>query len=118
MAENESNFKWIAIILAAGSSSRMGKPKQFLKIDNETLIEKAANAALDAGAGETIVVAGLDHDLIKTELRRIPIQVIVNPHSEMGIGNSLKFGMDFVIKNFSDYDAAVIMVCDQPLVTS
>ena len=118
MAENESNFRWIAVILAAGSSSRMGKPKQFLKIDNETLIQKAANAAMDAGAGETIIIAGLDHDLIKTELHRSTIQVIVNPHSELGIGSSLKFGVQFVMKNFSDYDAAVIMVCDQPLVTS
>src|SRR5258706_680625 len=118
MAENDSNFRWIAVILAAGSSSRMGRPKQFLKIDNETLIQKAANSALDAGAGETIVVAGLDHDLIKTELRRIPIQVIVNPRSELGMGSSLKFGVEFVMTNFSDYNAAVIMVCDQPLVTA
>ena len=118
MAENESNFKWIAIILAAGSSSRMGKPKQFLKIDNETLIQKVANSAMDAGAGETIIVAGLDHDLIKTELHRSTIQVVVNPHSELGMGSSLKFGVEFVKENFSDYDAAVIMVCDQPLLTA
>ena len=118
MVENESNSKWIAIILAAGSSSRMGKPKQFLKIDNETLIQKAVNTALDAGAGETIIVAGLDHDLIKTELHRSTIQVIVNPHSELGMGSSLKFGLAFVMKNFPEYNATLIMVCDQPLVTS
>src|SRR6185369_13634531 len=118
MAENKTNIRWIAIILAAGSSSRMGKPKQFLKIDNETLIQKAVNSALDAGAGETIIVAGLDHDLIKTELHRSTIQVIVNPHSELGIGSSLKFGVDFVMKSFSDYDATMVMVCDQPLLTS
>lgn len=118
MTENESDFKWIAVILAAGSSSRMGKPKQFLKIDNETLIQKAANTAMDAGAGETIIVAGLDHDLIKTELHRSTIQVIVNPHSELGMGNSLKFGVDFVMKSYSNYEATVVMVCDQPLVTS
>src|SRR5437879_5973109 len=118
MAENETNFKWIAIILAAGSSSRMGKPKQFLKIDNETLIQKAANVAMDAGAAETIVVAGLDEDMIKAELRRSAIQVIVNPHSELGMGGSLKFGVDFVTKSYRDLDATVIMVCDQPLLTS
>ncbi len=118
MDENETNFKWIAIILAAGSSSRMGKPKQFLKIDNETLIQKAANAAMDAGACETIVVAGLDEDMIKAELRRSAIQVIVNPHSELGMGGSLKFGVSFVIKNLADSDAIIIMVCDQPLLTS
>ena len=118
MAENETNFKWIAIILAAGSSSRMGKPKQFLKIDNETLIQKAANVALDAGASETIVVAGLDEDMIKAELHRSTIQVIVNPHSELGMSGSLKFGVGFVMKNHTDSDVIVIMVCDQPLLTS
>jgi molybdenum cofactor cytidylyltransferase len=118
MAENETDFKWVAIILAAGSSSRMGRPKQFLKIDGETLIRKSANAALGASPNETIIVSGLDHDLIKNELRGLPLQIVVNPNSEMGMGSSLKFGLNFMIRNLPDFDAALIMVCDQPLLTS
>jgi molybdenum cofactor cytidylyltransferase len=118
MAENETDFKWVALILAAGSSSRMGKPKQFLKIDGETLIRKTVNAALGAGPNETVIVAGLDHELIKNELHGLSLRVIVNPHSEMGMGSSLKFGVDFVMKTFSNFQAVVLMVCDQPLLTS
>lgn len=117
MAENESNFKWIALILAAGASSRMGRPKQFLKIDNETLIRKTVNVAISAGAAKTIVVSGLDHELIKKELSVLPTQVIVNLHSEMGMGGSIKCGVDHVIKNYSNLDGVVIMVCDQPLLS-
>jgi molybdenum cofactor cytidylyltransferase len=117
MAENESNFKWIALILAAGSSSRMGRPKQFLKIDNETLIRKTVNVTINAGAAKTIVVSGLDHELIKKELGSLPTQVIVNPHSELGMGSSIKYGVDHIIKNYPDLEGAVIMVCDQPLLS-
>jgi molybdenum cofactor cytidylyltransferase len=118
MAENDSNFKWIAIILAAGSSSRMGRPKQFLKIDNESLIRKASKVALSAEADETVIVAGLDHQLIKNELTGLPVQVIANPHSEMGMGSSIKYGVNYIMENHADFNGAIIMVCDQPLLSS
>ncbi len=117
MPENKSDFQWIALILAAGSSSRMGKPKQFLKIDNETLVRKAVNVALSAGAAESIVITGLDHELIKKDLHGLPIQVIVNPHSEMGMGSSIKYAVNYIMKTFKELDGIMIMVCDQPLLS-
>ena len=68
MAEKRTDFKWIALVLAAGSSTRMGRSKQLLKIDSDTLIRKTVKTAIDAGADETLVVLGADIEIIKNEL--------------------------------------------------
>ncbi|MBI1769154.1 MAG: nucleotidyltransferase family protein [Bacteroidetes bacterium] len=118
MAEKTSDFKWIAIVLAAGSSTRMGQSKQLLKIDDETLIHKTVRTSIDAGGNGTIVVLGADHERIKDELNDFSIDLIVNPEWEKGMGSSLKCGLTYAMNFFLDVEAVMILVCDQPLLNS
>src|SRR5260221_8643253 len=118
MAEKRSDFKWIAIVLAAGSSSRMGRSKQLLKIDSETLIRKTVKTVVGAGANETLVVLGADIEKIKNELSDLSVYTVTNPEFEKGMGNSLKCGLKYVMKKNSEAEAVMILVCDQPLLNS
>src|SRR5438045_1251928 len=57
-----------AVVLAAGGSSRFGRPKQLLLFRGETLVRRAVRAAAEAGCDPVIVVAGNLADVIRSEL--------------------------------------------------
>src|SRR5260221_7816340 len=118
MAEKRSDFKWTAIVLAAGSSTRMGRSKQLLKIASETLIRRTAKTAIDSGPNETLGGLGADSEQIKNELSDLSIQTITNTEFQKGMGSSLKYGLKYVTKKNSDAEAVMILVCDQPLLSS
>lgn len=118
MHEHKSDFEWIAIILAAGASSRMGQSKQLIKINGQTLIAKAVSTAREAGANEIIVVVGPDHELIDNELKNLSAHLTVNASPEKGMGASLKCGLNFMLSKFPWCNSAMILVCDQPLLNS
>ena len=107
-----------AIILAAGSSSRLGEPKQFLQYRGETLIRRAACAALNAGCLPVVVVAGSEHHRIEEELA--DFEVVVHHHAQWqrGIGSSLRAGVAHALLLTPSLEALVLMVCDQPFVTA
>ena len=106
-----------AIILAAGSSSRMGRPKQLLPYGGETLLGQACSTALASVCDPVLVVIGSSADLIKGALTSLPVEIAENPHWERGLGASLKVGIQ-VIADRPEVSAALILLCDQPLVTS
>ena len=56
------------VILAAGASSRMGQPKQLLKIGNDTMLERVAKTALNSDANEVYVVLGANAATIEKEV--------------------------------------------------
>ena len=57
-----------AIILAAGSSSRMGRSKQLLPWGGVSLIRRAASSAIEAGCSPVVVVVGSGADEVRAEL--------------------------------------------------
>ena len=57
-----------AVILAAGGSSRFGRPKQLLQFRGETLVHRAVSAATGAGCDPVVVVVGDLGDAIRSEL--------------------------------------------------
>lgn len=107
-----------AIILAAGSSSRLGEPKQFLRFLGETLIRRAARAAVDAGCAPVIVVTGEAHGRIERELAGLAVRVHHHAQWPRGIGSSLRAGVEHALLFAPSLDALVLMVCDQPNVTA
>lgn len=107
-----------AIILAAGNSSRLGEPKQFLRYRGETLICRAARAALAAGCSPVVVVAGDAHERIAQELAELEVQVHHHAPWRRGIGSSLRAGVERALLITPSLDALVLMVCDQPHVTT
>lgn len=107
-----------AVILAAGSSSRMGSPKQILQFRGMSLVRRAAVAALDAGCSPVIVVTGANAALTRGELDGLDVADVLNTDWETGIASSIRAGIDGLISAHADVDAAVVMLCDQPHVTA
>ena len=105
-----------AVILAAGSSSRMGSPKQTLQFQGNSLLRRAALAALGAECSPVIVVIGAHAELCRRELDHLNVHEAFNPDWETGMASSIRAGIEGLVK--SDVTAAVLLLCDQPHVTS
>ncbi|HTJ49376.1 MAG TPA: nucleotidyltransferase family protein [Cyclobacteriaceae bacterium] len=106
------------IVLAAGESSRMGQSKQLLKVDEETLLHRAVKTALAAEVDGVLVVLGSDHEKHKLALQDQPVDYVINPYWQKGIGSSIKIGLSKLLTMKKPPDAVLMMVCDQPFVTS
>ncbi len=106
------------IILAAGASSRMGRPKQILQYRGSSLLRRAAAAALGAGCSPVIVVTGAHADLARRELDGLDVRVVFNTRWEAGMASSVRAGVEGLVGADAGADAAVFMLCDQPHVTA
>ncbi|MDR7422254.1 MAG: nucleotidyltransferase family protein [Armatimonadota bacterium] len=104
-----------AVVLAAGSSTRMGRPKLALAIDGEAMLRRVARAALASRCREVVVVLGADAPLYAPLLADLPVRVVHNPDHREGIASSLRVGIRAVAP---EADGAVILLGDQPFVTA
>ena len=107
-----------AVILAAGSSSRMGTPKQTLQFQGQSLLRRAAIAALDASCSPVVVVTGAHAELSRRELDHLDVREVFNPDWKTGMGSSVRAGIERLISMDGDVAGAVLLLCDQPHVTS
>lgn len=105
------------IILAAGGSSRMGKPKQLLPYRDETLIRRAARVALGSICNRVAVVIGSHAEEIRRELEDLPLTLVENRRWQSGMSSSIRAGLEEMTST-DDPDGVVIMLCDQPFVTA
>jgi len=103
------------IILAAGSSSRLGKPKQLLPYNNITLLEHIISQATDASSA-VFVVLGANQDVIHEKIKNSPVRIVFNNDWEDGMSSSIHCGLSELLKTDSP-DAIIIMASDQPFVT-
>jgi molybdenum cofactor cytidylyltransferase len=110
----ESWGRIAAVVLAAGGSSRMGRPKQLLPWGNSTLLETAVEAALASQAGEVIVVTGSQADRVGPALAGHPVRIVENPAWAEGQSTSVRAGLAALSASAS---AAVFLLVDQPYVT-
>ena len=103
--------------MAAGSSSRMGTPKQLLSWNNSTLIESAIKTALQVQKTKVYVVLGAHFELIAQHIKTYPINIVENPDWEKGLGSSIAAGVK-AIDQHHDLEGVMIVLADQPLVSS
>src|SRR5438128_693723 len=102
------------ILLAAGSSFRMGSPKALLKIKDKTFVEHLAGILRAGGIEDVVIVLGADADLIRPSLGWFSGTVVVNADWEQGQLTSIIAGLQAA----SNPAGAMICPVDHPLITT
>ena len=103
------------IVLAAGSSTRMGRNKLLLEVAGETLVRRAVRVAGDAGLDPVVVVTGHARDRIEQEIADLDCTPVFNADHGAGIQTSVASGVAGVA---GACDAAVVMLADMPFVSA
>jgi len=106
------------IVLAAGSSSRMGRSKQLLEIDGQPLLCRCVEHALAASPSRVVVVLGANEKPHRGLLEKLPVEIVSNFYWKTGMGSSIKTGLNYLIQSNGELDGVILMVCDQPALTS
>jgi molybdenum cofactor cytidylyltransferase len=107
-----------AIVLAAGRSSRMGRPKALLPLgDGHTFLSRIVQTFLAAGADDVIVVVGHDAELIASSFATsgLPARFVTNREYDRGQLSSLVAGLNAIDR--PGVAAALVTLVDVPLVT-
>ena len=81
------------LVLAAGGSRRLGRPKQLVRLDGHSLLELAVTRAMDLGPLWIGVVVGAGASRLREELRPFPVERIVARHWRGGMSVSLRAGL-------------------------
>jgi molybdenum cofactor cytidylyltransferase len=104
------------IILAAGSSSRLGRPKQNLLFGGKTLLQHTIDMAHDTAYRPIIVVLGANKEKIETTCQDNRLTIVYNPDWAEGMASSIRIGIATIQQHQIDH--VIIMLCDQPFVNS
>jgi len=107
-----------AVIIAAGSSSRLGQPKQLLKLNGEMLLQRAIRIAQQSGLSPVLVVLGAHRRHIESQIDFSGASIIVNGEWEEGMASSIRFGIEALKKDAPEAQGVLLMICDQPAVTA
>ncbi|MCS5489478.1 nucleotidyltransferase family protein [Algoriphagus limi] len=105
------------IILAAGSSSRLGRPKQLIEYQDKTLLQGAVDVALASNTDSVVVVLGWNPELIKAGIETESIDFVVNKNWQEGMASSMQAGLRFLQEKINP-DQVILMLCDQPFVNT
>ncbi|XLS27443.1 NTP transferase domain-containing protein [Flavobacteriaceae bacterium M23B6Z8] len=108
--------KTALLILAAGSSSRLGRPKQLLPWGNTNLLGHSIIQGKKAGINDIFVVTGAFHEEVVASVKDLEAQIVFNKNWSEGMGGSIASGVSEISKSKNSYAQLVIMVCDQPFV--
>ncbi len=107
-------MKTVAVILAAGGSSRLGAPKQFVRIEGDTLVTRTARTCLACRCEGIVVVVGAAGDAVREEIAGLDVEHVANRAWREGISASIRSGVDFVEDRWPDADAILLVLVDQP----
>ena len=116
--ENSLLNSYGIILLAAGQSARLGKPKQLLNYKGKTLLEHSLQVAIETELQPIVTVLGSSADLLKKSIEQFSTKVVINQQWSEGMASSIRCGMEELIKITPTIAGVIIMVCDQPYVTA
>lgn len=100
-----------ALVLAAGGSTRLGRPKQLLLRDGETLVHRAVRLALATRPSRTLVICGGNAEDVRAAISDLPVEVVFNRDWREGLASSLRLAVAALA---DDEIPALIIGCDQP----
>lgn len=110
--------KIAVLILAAGKSSRFGSPKQLAIWRGTTLIENAINIVMEAGFKTIYVSTDPSQSIIRQEIKNYPIELTICDNAHKGMGSTISDSIKLISTQKPEYEFCLILVCDQPLITS
>jgi len=103
-----------AIILAAGESKRMGRPKMLLPWKDTTILESVVHTALASSVDRVLVVLGAEQEQISRLLTPFQVATVYNPDFRRGMLSSIQVGFAALPEGV---EAAVLLLGDQPFVS-
>jgi molybdenum cofactor cytidylyltransferase len=101
------------IVLAAGLSRRMGRPKLLLPIGGRPVLRISVEGVLAAGVRPVVVVTGAEHRELGDALAGLPVALVNNPSPEAGQASSIRIGVGALPP---EVEAVLIALGDQPFV--
>ena len=101
------------LVMAAGASRRMGRPKQLLPFGSTTLLRHAVEVALSSHASKVAVVLGSGEEAMRNELAGLPIEIVTNPEWDRGMGTTIRAGAQ-AIGMYPEVGALILTVADSP----
>jgi molybdenum cofactor cytidylyltransferase len=108
------NLKISALVLAAGSGSRMGyRPKCLLERDGTSLIRHLLAALMTSGVDSISLVLGHYADSIASEVAELPVHILRNADPQAGQTSSLRLGLAAIP---AGTEAVIVTLADQPLI--
>ena len=103
------------LVLAAGSASRFGSPKQLVRIGGQPLLHRAVAQATEVAGGAVTVVLGAHAQTLGPLLKHSPASVLINRHWEEGLASSLRLGITHLP---GGCEGVLITLADQAAVTT
>ena len=105
----------IGVVLSAGESSRMGRPKALLPIEGQRFIERIIRVLGLSTVARTIVVLGHHADQLRGQLEQLPVEFVINPDYHSGQLSSLQAAIRH-IKNDDRCDGILVHLVDHPFI--
>lgn len=103
-----------AVVLAAGSSRRMGEQHKLLaKLNGTPMVSLVVDAVLSSAVHSTTVVVGYQSEEVCSALKGCDVRVVKNSHYSQGLASSLKLGLSSLS---AEIDGAMIILADMPFV--
>ncbi|HEU4344638.1 MAG TPA: nucleotidyltransferase family protein [Candidatus Binatia bacterium] len=108
----------VAVILAAGESSRMGRPKALLPIDGVRFIEKIVTALQSTRVGKILVVLGHNAEEMRQKIEDLPVTLLTNPDYKKGQLSSLVAAIDSIQAGGGpEVDGILVHLVDHPYIS-
>ena len=105
----------IAVVLSAGESSRMGRPKALLPIEGQNFIERIVGALTQSQADRSVVVLGHNADEMRRQIEHLPIDIVINTEYKNGQLSSLQAAIRHIEKE-NRCDGMLVHLVDHPYI--
>jgi molybdenum cofactor cytidylyltransferase len=107
------------VILAAGGSQRLDRPKQLLPVNGRPLLQLSVDAALGLGDDVPVfVVLGADYTKIRAEIDFGRARILLNYQWQSGMASSIRLAVDCIVNDLLEIGGVVLMMADQPYVST
>lgn len=106
----------VTLILAAGSSSRMGSIKQLLSINGKTLLQHTLDLSTKIKSTRTLCVLGAHAEEIMQKVDGKNVEFIINKNHKLGLSTSIISGIRYLQKEKIPFDGLFILLADQPAI--